>query len=475
MDGIVPHTWEQFIGQVVEGNFPLLQFLGGSESAAVFLTERHDGDRIAKAAIKLIPAAPENNELQLSRWRMAAELSHPHLLRLFESGSCELGGTPLLYVVMECAEENLAQVLSHRALTPAETRAMLEPLLDVLGYVHAKGLVHGYIKPANIMAIGDELKLSSDSLLRAGELDGSSAIADQSPVAHANLYDPPESAPGFVPPAKGASPAGDVWSLGMTLVEVLTRNLPVSDAAGRGNDLPLPAELPEPFLDIARHSLVRKREERWTVAQIAARLENRAPAPQVRTLPRPTQPASRPQAAPAKRPSYANRYAIPIAIGLLLAAILLAPKLFRRHSEIAQVAQAPAATLQEPARQAISKPQRPLTAENEAAVQPAADTSAGGQIIERVMPDVPPSARNTIQGTVRVTVRVDVDRSGEVQFAELENRGPSKYFSTLAMQSAQHWGFRPPRVAGQSTLSTWTLRFEFTRAGTTVIPTQVSP
>ncbi len=471
MDGIVSHTWEQFIGQNVEGSFPLLQFLGGSESAAVFLTERHDGDRIVKAAIKLIPAAPENSELQLSRWRMTAQLSHPHLLRLFETGSCGLGGIPLLYVVMECAEENLGQVLSQRALTPAETRAMLEPLLDVLGYVHAKGLVHGHIKPANIMAIGDELKLSSDGLLQAGESDGSSAIADQSPVAHANLYDPPESAPGFVPPANGVAPACDVWSLGMTLVEVLTRNLPVSDAAGQGNDLPLPAELPEPFLDIARHSLVRRPEDRWTVAQIAARLENRAPVPQVRTPSRPVQRASRPQAAPAKR----RAYAIPIVIGLLLAAILLAPKLFRRHPEIAHVAQAPADTLQAPASQPTSNLRTPLTAENEAAIHPAADTSAGGEIIERVMPDVPPSARNTIQGTVRVTVRVDVDRSGEVQFAELENRGPSKYFSTLAMQAAQHWGFRPPKVAGQSILSTWTLRFEFTRAGTTVIPTQVSP
>ena len=62
-----------------------------------FLTERHDGDRIVKAAIKLIPAAPENSELQLARWRMAAELSHPHLIRLFETGSCELSGMPLLY------------------------------------------------------------------------------------------------------------------------------------------------------------------------------------------------------------------------------------------------------------------------------------------------------------------------------------------------------------------------------------------
>ncbi len=460
------HTWEQFVGQVVDGNFPLLQFLGGSESAAVFLTERHDGDRIVKAAIKLIPAAPENSELQLARWRMAAELSHPHLIRLFETGSCELSGMPLLYVVMECAEENLAQVLFSRALTPAETRAMLEPLLDVLAYVHAKGLVHGHIKPANIMAIGDELKLSSDALLRAGE------SADSTPDAHVDAYDPPESAPGFVPPAKGVSPAGDVWSLGMTLVEVLTQHLPASDAAGQGKDLP--AGLPEPFLDIARHSLAQKPEDRWTVAQIAARLENRAPAPlasapvpEARTSPRPAQ---RPRAR-----RHANRYAIPVAVGIvLLAAILFAPKLFRRHSEIAP---APVVAVQEPAAQPAPPPlpQVPLPAQDDAALRPASDAAGPGEVIERVLPDVPPSARNTIQGTVRVTVRVDVDTSGDVQFAELSAPGPSKYFSTLAMQAAQHWGFQPPKVSGQSILSTWTLRFEFTRAGTTVTPTQVIP
>lgn len=478
----MPHTWEQFIGQVVEGNFPLLQFLGGTESAAVFLTERHDGDRVAKAAIKLIPAGPENNELQLSRWRIAAELSHPHLIRLFEMGTCELGGLPLVYVVMECAEENLAQVLSQRALTPAETRAMLEPLLDVLGYVHAKGLVHGHIKPANIMAIGDELKLSSDALLRADESAASPAIAGQSPVAHVDAYDPPENAPGFVPPAKGVSTAGDVWSLGMTLVEVLTQKLPARDSAGQGNDLPLPAELPEPFFDIARHSLVAKPEDRWTITQIVARLENRAPAPQVgapvrevRTPARPAQ-SARPPAATAQRPNanrHANRYAVPVAIGVvLLVAILFAPKLFHRHSEIAP---APVVALQEPPTQPAPPPQVSLPAQDDAALRPASDAAGPGEVIERVLPEVPPSARNTIQGTVRVTVRVDVDTSGDVQFAELSAPGPSKYFSSMAMQAAQHWGFRPPKVSGQSILSTWTLRFEFTRAGTTVTPTQVIP
>jgi TonB family protein len=458
----VSHTWEQFVGQVVDGNFPLLQLLGGSASAAVFLTERHDDDHIVKAAIKLIPAAPEDSELQLSRWRLAAGLAHSHLIRLFETGSCELGGMPLLYVVMECAEENLAQVLSHRALTSAETRAMLEPLLDVLGYLHGRGLVHGHIKPANIMAVGDELKLSSDDLLQAGE------SVSGPPDTHTDAYGPPESLPGFIPPAKGVSPAGDVWSLGITLVEVLTQRLPARDAAEQGNDPQLPPELPEPFLDITRHCLRRNPEDRWTLSQIAARLENLSPVRQVRTPARPAQPADRPQAIPVKRRSYV----VPIVIGVLLAAILLVPRLFRRDSAITH---APAAALHAPASQPIARSQTSLRAEDDAIVHPAADASAPGEVLERVLPDVPPSARDTIQGTVRVTVRVDVDPSGEVQFAELQTGGPSKYFATLAMQAAQHWGFRPPKVSGQSILSTWTLRFEFTRAGTTVIPTQEIP
>jgi len=463
----VSQTWEQFGGQVVDGNFPLLQWLGGSESGAVFLTERHDGDRIVKAAIKLIPA-PENSELQLSRWRQAAGLAPAHLIRLFEMGKCEVGGTPLLYLVMESAEENLAQVLSHRALTPAETRAVLEPLLDILGYLHTQGLVHGHIKPANIMAIGDELKLSSDGLLRTGE------SAANTLVPQADAYAPPESLPGSVAPVKGASSAGDVWSLGMTLVEVLTQHLPVRDAAGQG-DPELPPDLPEPFLDVARHCLVRNPEDRWTLTQIAARLENLSPVREIRPAAGPAQAAVRPQAMPVKR----NSYAVPIAIGaigVLLAAILLVPKLFRRNSETPQ---APVAARQEPVSQPASSPREPLMTEKSAekgpALRPAADGTAPGEVVERVLPDVPKSARDTIQGTVKVTVRVDVDPSGEVQFAELQNRGPSKYFATLAMQAAQHWGFRPPKVSGQNILSTWSLRFEFTRAGTTVIPTQEIP
>src|SRR6267143_727384 len=65
------HAWKQWEGQVANGEFPLLRYLGGSEHSAVFLTEFHEGERLLKAAIKLIPAPQENGEFQLSRWRLA--------------------------------------------------------------------------------------------------------------------------------------------------------------------------------------------------------------------------------------------------------------------------------------------------------------------------------------------------------------------------------------------------------------------
>jgi TonB family protein len=498
------NTWKQWEGQIVNGEFPLLRYLGGSKHSAVFLTERHEDERLVRAAIKLIPAVRENDELQLSRWRLAAELSHPHLISLYEMGRCELGGVSLLYVVMESAEENLAQVLPDRALTPAEARAMLESVLDVLAYLHGKGYVHGHIKPANIMANGDQLKISSDGLHRVGEsLDGPGGQ---------DAYGPPENARGVIPVAETMSPAGDIWSLGMTLVETLTQNLPVARTAEQQDPL-LPQTLPEPFLDIARHCLLRHPQGRWTVAQIAARLEGRAPAPQARTtLPRARTPVRAPQpiARPSRPPAKCPSYAVPIAVGfvLVLAAILAGPRLLRRHSEAPQV---PTAALEQPLNPPAPKqvtqapPERstkassPSVAEERqnskgatpvpASIHPGtiheeetntvAKLPAGalvhGEVAQQVMPAILQSARDTIRGTVKVSVKVDVDRSGNVEDAEIGSPGPSKYFARAALKAAQLWKFKPPKVGGRGVLSSWTLRFKFTRGETTVVPTQEMP
>ena len=101
--------------------------------------------------------------------------------------------------------------------------------------------------------------------------------------------------------------------------------------------------------------------------------------------------------------------------------------------------------------------------------------AAQGDVAQRVLPDVLESARNSIHGAVKVTVKVDVDRSGNVEGTEIESRGPSKYFARAALQAAPLWKFKPPMVGGRGVLSTWTLRFQFTHGGTTVVPTQEIP
>ena len=80
---------KQLEGQFV-AKLPLRRHLGGDDSKSVFLTERFDG---SKAVIKLVSAEGLQAEKKLSQWKRAAELSHPHLLRLFEMGRCELSGS----------------------------------------------------------------------------------------------------------------------------------------------------------------------------------------------------------------------------------------------------------------------------------------------------------------------------------------------------------------------------------------------
>lgn len=461
-------TWKQFEGHLVNEEFHLRQYLGGSSDKAVFLSG-HGERRLQTAAIKLIRANRRNAELQLSRWTLAASLSHPHLIQIFQAGRCQLGNTELLYVVMEYAEEDLSLVLRDRPLTPAEARDMLAPALEALAYIHEKGFVHGHIKPANIMAIDDQLKISTDGVSPMGESIGNLWKPD--------LYDAPETAGGV-----SITPAGDVWSLGMTLAETLTQQLPVWELTNQ-EDPALPETLPAPFVAITRHCLRRDPQRRSTVAQIAAQL---------------LQPVSPDQVdARSQRTSARRRYTVAsAAIGLAFVAILAGLKLNRRPA----AERAAAVAVEEPSfetrpqqRQAsrgggpdtpppsvtvhdgagAARPDTPpLGAEQATTATP---DVAQGQVIQQVLPDIPQSARDTIQGTVRVSVRVHVDPTGSAVGAQLDSPGPSKYFAGLALRAAERWKFRPLKIDGQDRSSEWILRFGFSRTDTAVDPVRASP
>ena len=252
-------SWKQYEGQVVNNAFPLQRYLGGSAESAVFLTQLA-GPQSSKAAIKLVPEVV-SADLQLSLWRRASKLTHPNLLQLYQGGRCRLADMDLLYVVMEYAEEDLSQILPQRALNSAEARDMLGPVLDALRDLHGQGLVHSRLKPSNILATSDQVKLSTDRLFPAGEVRKS--------AAKRTSYDSPESV------NQALTPASDVWSLGVLLIEVLTQVRPEAQPG----DLPVvPHSLPQPFHDIARNALQREPRHRWTIANIEASLNPRAAA-----------------------------------------------------------------------------------------------------------------------------------------------------------------------------------------------------
>jgi TonB family protein len=522
-------SWKQYEGQVINNTFPLQRYLGGSSESAVFLTNVA-GPQSSRAAIKLIPEEASADQ-RLSLWRRASKLTHPNLLQLYQGGRCRLADMDLLYVVMEYAEEDLSQILPQRALTPAEARDMLGPVLDALSDLHRQGLVHSHLKPSNVLATSDQVKLSTDTLFPAGE--------SRKSAAKRTVHDAPESA------NQPLTAACDVWSLGVMLIEVLTQRAP--DWRPGGQVLPVvPESLPRPFQDIARHALERDLQLRWTMANIAASLNPRAAAAAAQGMsplsvplsPIPAVPAARLQApkpvppavkAPppplpdVKAPKEAvvlPSYVVPLAVAVVVVgAIIALPKILGRRVETSSSAST-SASAHAVASQSAGQPASPVVSRNaksnssaanrdslksavgkqtakEASQAPAvspspaalrtetktatelpkspASGSARGEVLDQILPDVSDKALSTIHGTVRVSVQAHVDPAGNVSAAEFDNPGPSQYFADLALKAVRRWEFTSPEVGGRSVPSEWQVRFEFSPSGVKVFPKQTAP
>jgi serine/threonine protein kinase len=500
-------AWKSWEGQTVDG-FPLRQYLGGSDHSAVYLTQLTSSGS-QNAAIKFI-AADASAEAQLARWRVAGQLSHPFLQPLIRVGRCQLNNTDFLYVVMEYAEENLAQILPQRALEPQEVRQVLDSLIQALIYLHGQGLAHTSIKPGNILASGDQLKISSDTLCEIG----SAPLA----MPRTSIYTAPEarSAP--------VSTAADVWSIGVTLVEMLTQRTPTIKNQTRA-ELPVPETIPPPFLAIARHCVQMDAGRRATLKEIegllnpasgpAAKRDPNLVAPNVQVTPadpvkkslsaqqvsyaphtlmpaKTTTPAATAEAPPRKR-----NVALPLVAAIVVfGAILVAPRVMNRFSPLRPQAAtveptiAPASSVLDAPPISTSKIEPNKAIVDKSALRgskrdsespngkPAGKNRSGrpqGSVLYQVVPDVSQRARDTILGKVRVNVKLKVDSGGSVSSAEEDNDNASRFFADQAVQVAKRWTFTPPEVDGHPVASEWLLRFEFTPTATKVFPTQTTP
>ncbi|HEY1896666.1 MAG TPA: TonB family protein [Terracidiphilus sp.] len=466
-----------WVGRTVEGRFPLLECLGDSGTSVVFRTEL-PGPPAKKAAIRLVPLDGEDAQSLMNQWAAAAKLSHPHLMKIFLSGRGEMDGVRLLYVVTEYAEENLAQIIPERPLSPDEVEEMLPPVLDALLYLHGQGIVFGHLKPSNIMVVDNLLKLPLDSV------PGEAGVKTQPAPG---IYNAPETANG------AGSPASDVWSLGVTLVEALTQHFPIWDGPTT-RDPQLPPSVPQSFADIARQCLRIHPGDRATVRAIKTRLGggDAAPVPaterdtgpipaarlKVVSVPvsAPILPA-RPEATPApraiveepRRRTGSHRSLIGLGgagVVVLAVIVFVISRGHRAQPPAPPVVEAPAASA--PAPQA-AVPQPPAAPPKASSGSPVA-----AEVTERVMPDVSSAATRTIHGKVLVKIQVAVDARGVVSGASIRSSG-SRYFGAKALEAARQWKFRPPQANSQAVPSEWTLEFIFRPNGTSVNPLPVRP
>ncbi len=373
-------------------------------------------------------------------------------MRIFESGRTPVGSVELLYVVTEYADESLAQVIPERPLSTSEARDMLVPMLDALAYLHGQGMVHGHIKPSNVMVAGDRLKLPVENVQSAGH--------GAKPVGELKIYNAPEIASGEI------SPAADLWSLGITLVESLTQHPPQWERWIK-RDPVVPSDLPQPFAEIARGCLRNDPAKRSTLPDIKACLN---PAPSLE------EPANEfDQIAPpsvgdrtemfSEDPRSKRRLAAMIG-GIALVLIVIVFALSRSNKS-------------QPHSSEAAQPQVPVAAP--VAAQPSAPPgspptgqTSKGEVAERVVPSVSASANRTIHGKVDVNVRVNVDANGGVANARFDSRGASRYFATRALDAARKWRFKPPQRNGQPVPSVWILRFQFRRNGPEVAATEAT-
>lgn len=265
------------------------------------------GEPPRAAVIKICEVEESLLASTVARWKSVMELDHPNLLGLYAAGASRMEGLPVAYLVMERADESLAGVLARRALTVEEVREMLDPALSALEHLHKNGYAHNGLKPANIFAVGDRLKLASDSLVRMGE---------------------------------GGSADEDVRALGALLLEVMT--------SPEGTYSPKP-----PYGEIVRRCLEEDPAKRWTLDQVRARLIGKPEPPVV--LPPPVEPAiaSAPVKEPVRMP-LEDREESPrgfpkwvfAALAALVAVVLLGA-IFRKKEPISAASPAPTVVVRE--------------------------------------------------------------------------------------------------------------------------------
>jgi len=178
-------------------------------------------------AVKLFPseiAQGEARECFLREARVVGQLSHPNIITLHDIGIEESSQTP--YLVMEFIDGMpLNRILEKGTLPLARASAWIGHAAEALEVAHRRGVIHGDVKPANILITMDgKVKLTDFGMARVARRE-----ARDSALLGTPAYWCPEQIMGRPQDARS-----DIFSLGVVLYEIVTGKRPFDSDSLQG-------------------------------------------------------------------------------------------------------------------------------------------------------------------------------------------------------------------------------------------------
>lgn len=197
---------------LVADRYRLVSLLGRGGTAEVW---RAEDDALGRSvALKLVTVPTDDSAARAGEEaRLLARLSHPGLVPVYDAGTDERGRP---WVVMELVEgETLADTVKRGRMPSQRVAVIGRSVAEALGYVHAQGLVHRDVKPANVLIGHDgRVRLTDFGIAR---LVDSARVTSTGMMVGTASYLAPEQVAG-----ETVGPPADVYALGLMLLECLT-------------------------------------------------------------------------------------------------------------------------------------------------------------------------------------------------------------------------------------------------------------
>jgi len=260
----------------VLGRYHPIRPLGSGGSGSVWLA--HDEVTGLEVALKIVAREGRAAARAEREAEAASRLRHPYCLRSYELGH----DSRHVYIVYEYVPgRTLREAMRAGAVDDATAVEAAAQILEGLAHAHARGIVHRDVKPANVILVeGDEVsvRILDFGLAVMDHVDTLTASGD---VPGTLAYVPPERLAG-----EDASPASDVWAVGVLLWEALAGGHPfwkssLLDAAkaiqaGAPGLATVRPDLPKPLTGAVDRALALDPEDRPTAAELAETLRGAA-------------------------------------------------------------------------------------------------------------------------------------------------------------------------------------------------------